>query len=400
MSAALANVTVLDLCGSFWSQIAAAMLADFGATVIRIDDAAGSGCARRDNLDSASASWNYRYDLANRNKHSLGLDLASEPGRTVLAALATKVDVVVTDWPRTRLKDYGLDYVSLAAAHDDIIYARGSGFGPKGSDADLPAIDELAAARTGMMPILPQPGQPPIYGAHGCMYTSVMLAYAVAVALFHRRRSGEGQEVDVSLLGGNMYGASLDLQAYLAIGGERMLEPVSRLDAGNPMSGVLYPASDGRWVALTMPDTDRWWPLLCEVTGLDPNDPRFDSHDKRCGAHRLELIEALEEVISRESSAHWRGVFSDKQMSADVIEGYEYPAADQAAIDNRYILDLDDASLGRLRMLGFPLFMTDTPARLRRGAPRAGQHSDEVLAELLGYSEHDIVGLRSQGVIL
>jgi len=400
VSVALGGVTVLDLCESFWSQSAAAMLADFGARVIRIDDAAQSDRADDVARDAAFTSWNYQYDLANRNKLSLGLALGSETGRAMLAALAAKVDVVVTDWPRARLKECDLDYASLAAAREDIIYARGSGFGPKGPDADLPAIDELAAARTGMMPILPQPGQPPLYGAHGCMYSSVMLAYAVAVALFHRRRSGQGQEVDVSLFGGNMYGASLDLQAYLAIGGERMLEPVSRLDAGNPMSGVLYPASDGRWIALTMPDTDRWWPLLCEVTGLDPDDSRFDSHDKRCGAHRLELIEALEEAIGAETSSHWRGVFRDKQMSADVIEGYEYPAADQAAIDNRYILDLDDASIGRLRMLGFPLFMTDTPARLRRSAPCAGQHSDELLCELLGYSEHDIVGLRSQGVIL
>jgi len=397
----LAGVTVLDLCERFWAQTAVAMLGDFGARVVRVDDRpdpSSEGGCRRDR-DADGCSWNYEYDFANRNKLSLAVDLSSTRGRKVIADLSSKVDVVVTDWPRARLEEFALDYASVSTRCDRIIYARASGFGPKGPDAELPAIDELAAARTGMMPILPQPGQPPLYGGHGCMYTSVMLAYAVAVALFHRRRSGQGQEVDVSLLGGNMYGASLDLQAYLAIGGERMLEPVSRLDAGNPMSGVLYPAKDGRWIALTMPDTDRWWPLLCEVTGLDVADARFDSHDKRCGAHRLELIEALEEAIGRQTSAHWRTVFSEKQMSADVIEGYEYPAGDSAAVDNRYIIDLDDASLGHLRMLGFPLFMSETPARLRRGAPRLGQNTDEVLAELLGYDEHDIIGMRREGVI-
>jgi crotonobetainyl-CoA:carnitine CoA-transferase CaiB-like acyl-CoA transferase len=86
-------------------------------------------------------------------------------------------------------------------------------------------------------------------------------------------------------------------------------------------------------------------------------------------------------------------------MSADVIEDYDYPARDAAARHNRYVLDLEDASLGTTRMLGFPLFMTDTPARLRRTAPRAGQHSAEILSEVLGYSEPEIVGLEQAGVI-
>jgi formyl-CoA transferase len=196
-----------------------------------------------------------------------------------------------------------------------------------------------------------------------------------------------------------MYGASLDLQAWLAIGGDRLLAPVSRLDAGNPMSGVLYPTADGLWVALTMPDTDRWWPQLAEVTGLDAADPRFDTHDKRCGEHRLALIAALDDAIRRHSAAHWRSIFTARQMSADVIEAYEYPAGDEAARHNRYVLDLEDASFGTTRMLGFPLFMTDTPARLRRTAPRAGQHSAEILSEILGYAEPAIVSLEQAGVI-
>ncbi len=395
MARALENVVVLDLTTLFWAQIAAATLGDFGAEVIRLDEPR----SRRAGCPVEAPVWDYLFDLANRNKRSLGLDLSVERGRKLLGELAAKVDVIVTDWPRARLQEHGLDYETLAAARPDLVYARGSGFGPKGPDADLPALDELAAARTGMMPILPQPGQPPLYAGHGQMYTSVMLAFAVAVALFHRKRTGQGQAVDASLLAGNMYGASLDLQAWLAIGGDRLLAPVSRLDAGNPMSGVLYPTADGLWVALTMPDTDRWWPRLAGVTGIDPADPRFDTHDKRCGEHRLALIGALDAAIRRHPAAHWRRLFTEKQMSADVIEDYEYPARDAAARANRYVLDLDDRSLGTTRMLGFPLFMTDTPARLRATAPRAGQHSAEVLGEVLGYAEREIASLEQAGVI-
>jgi crotonobetainyl-CoA:carnitine CoA-transferase CaiB-like acyl-CoA transferase len=399
MSKALDNL-VVDFTTTFWGAMAAAMLGDFGASVVRVEPLgearqhrAARGCGE------PPSQWNARFELANRNKQSLAVDLDAEEGRRILGELVAKADVVITDRPGAELVALGMDYETLGAAMPHLVYALGSGFGPEGPDADLPAIDELAAARTGMMPILPQPEQPPVYAGHGQMYTSVMLAFGVATALFHRRSTGEGQMVDASLLGGNMYGASLDLQAYLAIGGDRLLKPVSRLDAGNPMSGTTYPTEDGRWVTLTMPDTDRYWPQLAESIDLDPADPRFDSHTKRCDENRLELMAIFDKAFRKKPAAHWRKVFADKQMSADVIEGYDYPASDPAARTNRYILDLEDPSLGTQSMIGFPIYMTDTPARLRAKAPALGQHSAEVLHDLLGYAEDHIVTLRRDGVI-
>ncbi len=393
MSVALENVVVLDLTTQLWGSMAAALLADFGAEVIRVDDRQGRDGPQPD------GTWNHTFDLVHRNKKSLSVDRTSERGQRLLTTLAAKVDVVITDRREPELAADGLDYASVSAARPDTVYAQGSGFGPKGPDAGLPPLDELAAARAGMMPLLPQPDQPPVYAGHGQMYTSVMLAYGVVVALFHRKKTGEGQRVDASLLAGNMYGASLDLQAYLAIGEDRLLQPVSRLDAGNPMSGVLYPSQDGLWIAVTMPDTDRWWPMLAEITGLDAADPRFDTHDKRCSDNRLALIAALDDAFKQHPAEYWRKIFNERQMSADVIEDYEYPATDPSARDNRYILDLDDASLGPLRTLGFPIFMTDTPARLRANAPRRGQHSAEILRDLLDYSERDIAALEQEGVL-
>lgn len=398
MASALGNVVVLDLTERFWASTAAALLADFGANVVRVEQ---SGAAPRPSpgADGRPNAWNYLNDFSNRNKKCLAVDFDSDGGRRIVQELSGTVDAVITDWQSDRLAALGLDYAAVSARRADTVYGRGSGFGPKGPDKDLPAIDELAAARTGMMPVLPQPDQPPLYAGNGQMYASVMLAYGVVTALFHKKRTGEGQQVDASLLAGNMYGASLDLQAYLAIREDRMLIPVSRLDAGNPMSGVLYPTADGLWLALTMPDTDRWWPQLAGITGLDENDGRFDTHDKRTGEFRLELISALDDAFKAHPAAHWRKIFTQLQMSADVIEDYEYPAADSAAQHNRYVLDLQDGSLGMTRMLGFPIFMSDTPARLRNTAPRNGQHSAEILSDLLGYDEARIVGLQQQGII-
>lgn len=400
MSGALEDVVVLDLTTDYSAALGAAMLGDFGARVIRIDERGDgpSGRARPEDLDP-EARWNYRDELIHRNKRSLSLDLSSAAGVEILKGLLGRVDVLVTDWPSARLSDLGLDAGALTSRAPRLIYARSSGFGPEGPDRDLPALDELAAARAGMMPILPQPGQPPVYPGSGPMYTSVMLALGVLMALHYRAESGEGQAVDVSLLGGNMYAASLDLQAYLAIGGDRLCKPVSRLDAGNPMSGVLYPAADGRWIALTMPDTDRWWPGLVEIVGLDVADPRFATHELRCEQNRLELIQVLGERFLKQPSPHWKVELTRHQLSADVIEEFDYPASDPQVFRNHYVLDLDHPSAGRVKSLGLPIYMSESPARLERLAPCVGQHSAEILRELLGYSEPQIGELETSGVI-
>lgn len=392
MGRALADVSVLDLTETPAGSLAAALLGDFGADVIRVEPlplAAGEA-------DAAAAAL---AELTQRNKRSLALDLADPEGGELLLRLARGADVLVSDWPRARLEALGLDPARLRAERPALVFARASGFGPEGPDRDLPALDELAAARTGMMPILPQPGQPPVYPAVGAPFTAALLAFGVLTALHHRSETGEGQEVDASLLAGNMYAASLDLQAFLAMGGERFLRPLARLDAGNPMSGVLYRTADERWVCLTMPDTDRWWPGLAAAVGLDPADPRFDGHEKRCGEHRLELIAALEDAFSRRPAEAWRAELDARQLSADVIEEFDWPAHDPQALRNRYLLDLPRPGGGRERGLGFPVFLSESPARLDRRAPALGQHGAQVLAERLGLSEDRIAALEARGVL-
>jgi crotonobetainyl-CoA:carnitine CoA-transferase CaiB-like acyl-CoA transferase len=396
MSTALDDIVVLDLTKTFSAALSAAFLADFGAEVIRLDLLPTSA----EQPEPVDSGWNYEADLIHRNKQSLALDVSSEQGRKLLAELLAAVDVVLTDWQLDELQALGLDYASVEKTRPDLVYGRVSGFGPLGPDRELPLIDELAAARTGMMPIVQQPGQPPVYTGAGAMHATVLLAFGVMTALVHRQNTGEGQQVDTSLFAANMYGASLDLQAFLAIGhGDRLLNPISRLDVSNPMSGSLYPSSDGRWVTLTMPDTERWWPDLAEAVGIDVNDERFNSHDKRCEDNRLLLIQALEAGFKQHPGAHWREIFQARQMSADVIEQFDYPANDPQVLANRYIIELDHPSHGEVKSLGFPLFMSETPARLERLAPCVGQHSAKVLQEFLGYSQDAIYQLTSDGVI-
>jgi formyl-CoA transferase len=400
MSKALEGIVVLDLTSEFFASLAGAMLGDFGATVIRVEDLADPRKVDhdRDGMHPPER-WNSLDELAHRNKQSLAVNLAEPAGCAILNELIAGADVFLTDLPFPALDAKRLDYARLCELKADIVLTRGSSFGPKGPDRDLPAYDELAAARTGVMPTLCQPGEPPVYSGVGQMQTAVLLAFGTVMALHHRDESGEGQIVDASLFGGNMYSQSLDMQAYLAIRDDRFLEPVSRLDSGNPMSGPMYPSADGRWVTLAMPDTDKYWPAFSEIIGLDIDDPRFDSHEKRCGEHRLEMMQVLEELFAEQPGSHWKQQLDEKQLPAELIEKYDYPTEDRVAAVNRYILNLDHPTHGAIQSLGFPIYMSESPARLRSLAPCAGQHSAEILQERLGYTDAEIEALEASGTV-
>ena len=398
--ASLSGVLLLDLSGDFGFSVSAAMLADFGATVVRVEPpgerreaSAGRGHGPR------QGERDHRAELAHRNKRSVSLDLERPEAREVLDGLIARADVVLVDGIPAELERRGLSPEALVAERPELIVARGSGFGPEGPDRNLPAFDELAAARTGMMPLLPQPGQPPIYSGAGDMYAALLLAFGVVLALHHREETGQGQVVDASLLAGNMYGASLDLQAFLAIGGDQFLKPLDLMDTGNPMSGTMYQAQDGRWVTLTMPDTDRWWPDFAAAVGLDAEDARFDSHAKRCGENCQLLVACLQEIIRERPADHWRQAFDARKLSTDVVEGFDYPAGDSQALRNDYVLELEDAALGAHRTLGFPISLFESPARLERSAPSVGQHTEVLLRDLLGYDEARIQALRGCGAL-
>jgi crotonobetainyl-CoA:carnitine CoA-transferase CaiB-like acyl-CoA transferase len=401
MSKALGDIVVVELTTELWSGLGGALLGDFGAEVIRVEDLARPPRDPDRDGTRPPGAFDADAELVHRNKRSVGLDLRAPAAREVLAGLVARADVFLTDLPFAEIEALGMVYEDVVGGNPALVYVRGSGFGPRGPDRDLPALDELAAARTGVMPTLPQPGEPPVYAGAGQMYTAVMLAFGAMVALHHRSETGEGQVVDASLFAGNMYGSSLMIDAYMAMRDDRLSVPVSRLDAGNPMSGagLAYPTSDGRWVTLTMPDTDRWWPTVSEVMGIAADDPRFDTHDKRCGEGRRELMAILEERFSQQPGAHWRERFDQARLSADIMERYEYAADYTQAAINRYILDLEHPSYGRYQSLGFPIHMGDTPARLRRMAPGVGQHTAEVLEELLGRSDAEISELESSGAV-
>ena len=387
MGRILEDVTVLDLTRQFPAALSAAFLGDFGARIIRLDLLPTAPSA-------PTGRWNHEADLIHRNKLSVAINPSTPRGREVIRSLAAKADVIVTDWQRDELAAMALDYAAASAARADIIHAPVR-LGP-GVRTRLPAIDELPRRAPVRCRCCRNPGSrlstpAPARCAMG------QLAFGIVTASQVCRPKGN---VDVSLFGANMYGSALDLQAFLAIGhGDRLLNPISRLDVSNPMSGSVYMSADGRWVTLTMLDTDRWWPAFSGILGIPQDDARFDTHEKRTAVNRLALIGELEERFRREPADHWRRQFQEKQLSADIIERFDFPANDPGVYANRYIIDLEHPSFGKVKSLGFPVWVSDSPARLERLAPCVGQHTDQVLHELLGLSRQSIHELADAGVL-
>ena len=396
-TAALDDLLVIDLSRDLWSGVTGAFLADFGAQVVHVAES-GARFDWETSLAEESES-DYLADLALRNKRSLRVRLEDPQGAQLVHGLISRADVLLIDWPREHAQAMALDPETLREAHPSLIYARCTPFGPRGPDRDTPASDALAAARSGVMPTLPQPGQPPVLPESGGMFAAMMLALGIMLAVHQRAESGQGQIVDASLFGANMYGASLELQAYLAMQGDNFLGPVALEAVGNPMSAALYKTRDQRWVTLTMPDTDRWWEAFSEIVGVEADDPRFDDHAKRTDLHRAEFRERLESAFQTRDAAEWRRLFEAKGLSADLVETFDYPANDPIARQSRYILERDDPQRGKVKSVGFPLSMSDSPAHLANPAPEAGADSRRVLLEVLGLGEGEVDALRAAGIL-
>ena len=371
MKGALGELTVLDLTENPFVALCAAMHGDLGARVIRIDKAGVPGLCGSTALGP----------LVHRNKKSVVIDFSHPQGRTQFDHLLEGADVLITDWSLESLGQCGLDYDSLSQYHPGLIYARTSSLGPLGPGKHASLISEFGESRVGMMLTQPSPGQPPVYAGFGPTYNTALLNVGISLALAYRDATGEGQQVDTSFLGSAIFGATLSVQAYLSLRREALCEPMPREDHGNPMSGIGYCTSDGKWVILTMPKTDQFWSKLAPLVNLVPEDPRFDTHAKRCGDSRVELLRELEQQFLKQDANHWQRVMSGASLMFNLVGSYADAAADRLLWDNDYLIHAPDEHGVQQPSLGFPLTMSKTPAKLNLRPPHLGEHNGELLSD-------------------
>ncbi len=401
MGRPLEGLRVFDLSAVVLGPHATVHLADMGAEVIKVEHPAGG-----DMMRGVSAlrmlplgDHNYLFELDNRNKKSVTLDLNQETGREIAYKLLPTCDVFLSNFQPTVLERLKMDYKTISKINPKIIYALCTGWGLKGPLKDAPGFDYAAFARGGLMEGFAEPGAPfvtclPGFGDH---IAAMHMAYGIMLSLFHRERTGEGQMVHVSLFGSLIENNSMSLSACLTT--EQDLPKQRRSEVGNALWNY-YECSDKRWIQLAMLQTDRHWHDFCQALELDrlETDPQYVDHAKRC-ENNVSLISILDKVLRTKTREEWAKRFEGKNVVWGLIQNFLEVTQDPQAWENNYFTSFKHPNHGDTKIMGLSVQLSKTPGEVQSAAPELGQHTEEVLLEI-GYTWDDIARLKDGKVIL
>ncbi|MGQ9572120.1 MAG: CaiB/BaiF CoA transferase family protein [Dehalococcoidia bacterium] len=395
MAFALEGIRVLDL--TIWQQgtYASAMLADLGADVIKIEapDSPDPGRFLFFRRDIGLSPF---FESHNRGKRSIALNLKHPRGREVFLRLARDADVFLSNLRPGAIERLGLGYEAVSAVNPRIIYALASAWGRKGPDVELGSFDVLAQARGGVMILNGEPDRPPLPVPVPIVdQTGAFLAaLGIVVALLHRERTGEGQEVDVSLLGSQLTLQSFNIANYLF--GGRIPQRQSR--EGFPPLWNVYMGADGKYFVLGLL-AERGWPDVCQAIGEPEleHDPRFETDRKR-RENGEQLIAHLDEAFARRPAREWVRCFQERDLMVAPVQDYQDVCSDPQVLANGYIEEVERPGYEPVRMVGVGMQFSKTPGRIRRLAPELGEHTREVLLEC-GFGQEEIDKLEGEEVI-
>lgn len=403
MQDVLAGIRIVEVASWTFVPSSGAILAEWGADVIKIEDPE-RGDPQRGLIATAlipPGGANFMYEIPNRGKRSVGLNLASEAGRELLYRMVETADVFVTNYlPDVRQK-LGIDLEHIRARNPKAIYVRGSGNGPRGPEATRGGFDSATYwARAGIAAALTEPDHawpPSVRPGFGDLMGGLALAGGVAAALLKRERTGVPSEVDVSLLALGMWNLGPDIASAKLF--EDRPRPIFDRDAiGNPLVGF-YPTADGRFVSLMLFQDQRFWPDLCEHLERPDliEDARFATSAARY-ENRRELIALLRELFGAATLDEWRGRLATlKGVWAPVQQPLEVHD-DQQVAANGYLQTLEGPDGARLAVATNPV-QFDLAAPTIKGAPGHGEHTDEVLLSL-GLDYDEILAHKASGAVL
>jgi crotonobetainyl-CoA:carnitine CoA-transferase CaiB-like acyl-CoA transferase len=370
-----------------------AMLSDLGADVIKIEgpDSPDPG---RELVNFADLPYNAYFQTLNRGKRAICLDLKKESARQVFHKLVESADIFTSNLRLQPLQRLGADYPTLSKINPRLIYGRASGYGPEGPDAGLASMDILGQARGGLMSVTGGASGPPrAAGAAIADHTGALtMAFGLATALLHRERTGEGQEVDASLLGGQ-----LCIQTHNITYSWWSGKVPKRRDRLPSATWNSYEGSDGKWFTIGM-NRQMYWPGICKVVGrLDWLDhERFGTLESRLESAN-ELFDELQAIFIQKPASEWIRRFCEADLLASPVNDYGDLMTDPQ-VANNYIDYLQPPEGDPLPVVAIPVIFSKTPGHVKGMAPEFGQHTEEVLLEA-GFDWEQISALREEGAI-
>ncbi|MHA1569816.1 MAG: CaiB/BaiF CoA transferase family protein [Alphaproteobacteria bacterium] len=392
MTGPLAGIRVLDLTTVLLGPYAAQILGDMGADVIKVEAPGGDptrvlGPARHPGMGAVFLN-------INRNKRSLALDLKQAPAREALLRLAGTADVFLHAMRPRAIARLGLAYGDLAAARPDIVYCGTYGFRAAGPYGDKPAYDDMIQAAAGLASLQEKVSGTPSYAptAVADKITGLHVAYAVSMALFHRERTGQGQEIEVP-----MFESVVSFTLPEHIYGETFDPPIGDMGYPRQLSPDRRPyrTSDG-WIGV-LPFTDRQWSAFFEVAGRDDlaADARYASLEART-ANIDALYADLSAIVATRTTAEWMGKLDSANVPAMPVNAPEDLPGDPHLSATGFWRWLDHPSEGRLRAMDLPVHFSASPGDIRLPAPRLGEHSAEILRDA-GLADREIAAMMKTG---
>ncbi|WP_351237047.1 CoA transferase [Streptomyces sp. NPDC002133] len=392
------GLKVLDVASYIAAPAAATMLSDFGADVIKIEPPGQGDPQRRLSFvpPSPRAQANYSWHLANRNKRGMVIDLKSPAATEVLKRLVEWADVVITNFPHGTREKLHLGYDEVSSWNPRVIYADLTGFGDAGPDARQPGFDLTAFwSRSGLLASTRDAGAPPTVPVWGSGdYTTAIAVYAaIATALYHRERTGQGANVGTSLIATGVWATGTLVAGALANG-----TPFELHDRNAPVNALTnpYQTADGQWFMLATSPLN--WPALAQAIGRPElgEDPRFAGIEGlvKNAAAASELLDA---AFRSQPFAHWKDALDRERITYSPIQTPEEAAWDPQLRANDIVVPLEGVT-GLDHTISSPVNLRGVPKVPARRAPDLGEHNDEILAEL-GFAPAEIARLRAQGAI-
>jgi len=396
MGKALENIRVLDFTRMFAGPFCTMLLGQLGAEIIKIEFQ-GSGDASRTLPPLTEGGEGYAFVVYNRGKKSITLDLSTAEGQEIARELAKKVDVLVENFAPGVMDRLGLGYEKISEINPKLIYASVSGFGQTGPYSSRPAYDPIAQAMGGLMSITGFPDNPPTLAGLGTadylggLYATV----SILAALRYRDRTGEGQEIDISLQDSTWATTPSGFLPFYYLEGE-----VQRVGNAHPtvVPWDTYLAKDGYVFIATI--TVGQWENFAKLMGREDliRDPASTTLRERM-KHRSEIDAIVSEWTKKRTMAEIVQEMSDAHLPCSPVPTIGMLANDPQLLSREMIVEIEQLISGKLKVTGSVFKLSKTPGDAAFPAPFLGQHNHEVYAEILNYSQERISELMKEGII-
>ena len=397
MELPLTGIRVLDVSRILAGPFCTMILGDLGAEIIKVE---------MPKIGDGSRAWgppfikgeSAYYLSINRNKKSITINLKHPKGREIIYKLAEKSDVFIENFRPGVTERLGISYEDIRKINPKIIYCSISGFGQTGPYRDKRAYDLLIQAMSGFMGITGEPNRPPVRIGVAIMDLGAGMYAAISIlaALRARERTGRGQKIDISLLDTGISWLTYMAMNYFATG-----RNPKKMGSAHPnlVPYQCFEDKNGRYFAVAV-GNDEHWKRLCIALGRNEwiDDPKYVTNAKRV-ENRDELVKTLADIFKTKTRDEWLKLLEEHGVPCAPVYEVSEALSNPQVLHREMVIEVDHPTIGKLKQLGTPMKFSETKCQIRYPPPLLGQHTEEILKELLGYSDEEIEKLRLEGVI-